>query len=64
MHSLRGLHRRQLRDVRDGDGDNCSNPITISASGQHRTVITTCGASNDLDTVLLLPCGWAVADVS
>ncbi len=45
-------------------GDNGSNPITISASGQHRTVITACGASNDLDTVSLLPCGWPVADVS
>jgi hypothetical protein len=31
-------------------GDNCSNPIVLSASGQHRTVVSTCGARNDVTT--------------
>jgi len=31
-------------------GDNCSNPITITATGRRRTVVSTCGARNDVSS--------------
>ncbi|MDO9020132.1 MAG: hypothetical protein Q7V43_24625 [Myxococcales bacterium] len=31
-------------------GDNCSNPIMITSSGRRRTVVSTCGARNDVSS--------------